>query len=236
MKRTVMLIAISMLCAAASAPAQTGGATGQTAGAADASTPVAQGSARAGALAAADAHASMDQMQQIVQRGAKVAEKSRARAEARMDKAASQVNAQANHGEQQVASRLATEFGMTADGVEAEKTDLATSWGQLMIAHTLAANANSGVTVQQLIATHAEGTGWGQIAAGMGLSLGEAVSAVTAEQRVADGQAKADGHVAVIHGQGSRAGVGTGVGINASGSPKGLGLGAGVGGGVKIGH
>jgi len=105
-----------------------------------------------------------------------------------------------------------------------------------MIAHTLAANATDGVTVEQLIAMHQTGTGWGQIAAGMGLSLGDVISAVNAEQRVADGLARADGKVAVIHGEGARAGLGAGLGANAGPGAKGLGVGAGVGGGIKLGH
>src|SRR5690349_6517290 len=232
MKRNSMLTTMALLCGAASAFAQSGSATGQAAAAADAGSV----GVLTGAQTSAEAQASAEQMQQIEARGARVAAKTRARAEARLDKAASQVDAQASHGEQQVASRLAADFGMSAEAMETEKTDLGASWGQLMIAHTLAANATSDLTVQQLLEMRTGGAGWGQIAAGMGLTLGDVVSAVNAEQRVADGLARADGKVAVIHGEGARAGVGAGVGVNAGPGAKGLGVGANVGGGIKIGH
>src|SRR5207302_1266263 len=98
--------------------------------------------------------------------------------------------------------------GGTAQPMLDEQQQLDASWGALTIAHTLDANASTDLTVAQLVAMHDHGTGWGQIAAGLGLRLGDVVSAVRSEARVAAGSAAADGHVAAIHGAGARAGLG----------------------------
>jgi hypothetical protein len=65
------------------------------------------------------------------------------------------------------------------------------------------------VTADQLLGLRQSGMGWGQIAAGLGLSLGKAMSAVSAESQVALGQARADGQVARIQGAGVQAGMNT---------------------------
>ena len=95
-------------------------------------------------------------------------------------------------------------------------------------------------SVQQLMEMRDGGMGWGQIAAGLGLNLGSMVSAVKSESRVAEGQTKADGRVAVIHAQGAHAGAGGEVGAHAGLDARHQGLGAGAGAtagvGVKIGH
>src|SRR5437899_10397045 len=85
-----------------------------------------------------------------------------------------------------------------------------------MIALALSANAKASVTAEQLLQLRADHMGWGQIAAGLGLDLGDAVSAAKAEARVAAGLAKPDRRVAVIHGEGARAGAGAGLGAVAS--------------------
>ena len=80
------------------------------------------------------------------------------------------------------------------------------------------------------------GMGWGEIAAGLGLNLGETVSAVQSEGKVAGGTVKADGKIAVAHGEGAKAGLGLGVKTNAATQAGGAKVGAtaGVGAGVKI--
>src|SRR6185503_7077581 len=116
----------------------------------------------------------------------------------------------ARYGSTTVAGRLAAEFGMTTDELMSEHQAIGCSWGDLMIAHSLHANAGAEASVAQLIQLRREGTGWGQIAAGLGLKLGQVVSAVQAEGKVASGLAKPDGKVAVIRGDGTRASAGAG--------------------------
>jgi hypothetical protein len=173
----------------------------------------------------------------IKDKGAKVSATARAKADAKLEAAAKKANDEATKsGDQKVAARLGAEFGATAEAMMSEKQTLDASWGELMIAHSLDANTKTEVTVAQLFELRKEGTGWGQIAAGLGLKLGDCVSAAQSEAKVATGMAKADGKVAVIHGEGARAGVGVNAGSNA-----GLNAGAvhastqtGLGVGVKI--
>jgi len=135
-------------------------------------------------------------------------------------------------GDQTVASRLAADFGMTADALIAEKGTYKTGWGELMIAHTLLANVKSGVvTLDQLFEMRRNGLGWGQIGHGLDLKLSGVVSAVKAQSRVAIGLAKADGRPAKIQNASVKAGTGTKVGVGA-GQGKGAGVGADVGVGV----
>ena len=118
-------------------------------------------------------------------------------------------------GEQAVASRLATELNMTADALIAERGTYQTGWGDLMIAHTLAANAKSTVTVADLFQMKKDGMGWGQIAHGLDLNLGSVVSAVKAEGRVATGVVKADGKMAKIHAESAHANANANANANA---------------------
>ena len=102
-------------------------------------------------------------------------------------------------GDMVVAQRFGEEFGMTPDALVSERGQFKTGWGDLMIAHTLLANAKSTLTTEQVFQMRTEGMGWGQIAHGLDLKLGDVVSAVQAETRVATGLAKPDGKTATIH-------------------------------------
>ena len=96
-------------------------------------------------------------------------------------------------GETRVATFLAAEFGMTREAVLFEKSSLRTTWGNLTLAHTLAASDE--MTAAQVLQLHDRGMGWGQIVAGLRLGLDDAIRAVNAESRVAMGRAKADHNV-----------------------------------------
>lgn len=180
--------------------------------------PAAQASVAAQAQADAEARAEARKtMDRIKERGARVSGAARAKAESRIEVVATKTNEDAAvHGSSAIATRLAAEFGMTADQLTAEREALGCSWGDLMIAHSLDANTSTDVTAAQLVQLHKEGTGWGQIAAGLGLKLGHVVSAVQAEGRVAAGLAKPDGKVAVIRGDGTRASAGAGAAASAA--------------------
>jgi hypothetical protein len=101
-----------------------------------------------------------------------------------------------------------------------------------MIAHTLMANSRTAVTVEQLFLLQREGFGWGQIAHGLNLRLGEVVAAVKSEGNVAAGRAKADGRPAMIH-SGTHVNAGTKAGVRAG--PATAGAASSVGAGVKVG-
>lgn len=220
-----MFMSVTALLAAPLATAHSAGATGQ----ARADAAPAEAIARAEAKAATDLQVAR---QAIEKRAAHVPAKALAKAEAQLQLTARRVDAGAEaQGNTVVAKRLATEFGMSTEALLAEKAALGVSWGHLMIAHALDANATTDVTVEQLITMHAEGMGWGRIAAGLGIELGSAVSSVNAEARVAQGLAKADGRVSAMRGEGARAGVRGGVtaGLGAANGRTGVGAGVGVG-------
>ena len=211
-------------------------ASGQAQSEAQATTSSAttQASAEAAAQAAVTGP-DFDRLKENVKsKGGKVSAAARQRAEAKLESSARLVDQQAEKAQKGVEERMAAEFDLSADAMVAEKQALGVSWGQLMIAHTLSANAGTDVTVQQLFAMRKDNMGWGQIAAGLDLTLGEVVSAVHSESSVALGKAAADGKVAVIHGPGSRAGVGVGVGAGIGAQGKSASAGAGLDAGVKI--
>jgi hypothetical protein len=105
-------------------------------------------------------------------------------------------------GVNRVASLLAADFGMTEEEIVMQRESLRVSWGDLTIAHTFADSDKGGMTVAQILELHDRGMGWGQIAAGLGFRLSDAVRAVNSESRVARGRAKADGQTARIGGDG----------------------------------
>lgn len=205
--------------------------------------PAAQSDAAQAAIVAeakADAEARIEarkSLERIKARGAKTSSEARAKAESKLSAVATRTGEEAaRYGSATVAARLAAEFGMSSDQLRAEHQALGCSWGDLLIARSLHANAGAEATVAQLIQLRKEGTGWGQIAAGLGLKLGQVVSAVQAEGRVAAGLAKPDGKVAVIRGDGARANAGAGAAASAAVPVGGASATAqtGVGVGVKI--
>jgi hypothetical protein len=123
---------------------------------------------------------------------------------------AAKIEEQALQDERRLLDRLAAEFGVSAAEMQRQKTELDVSWGDLVIAHTLAASSDPKRTIQQLLVLRGAGQGWGTIAQDMGLNLGQAVSAVRQETMVANGTVRADGHAqAIARGTGVRADVGT---------------------------
>jgi hypothetical protein len=93
---------------------------------------------------------------------------------------------------------MASDLGVTADALTAEKSQYGRGWGELTVAHTLMASAKTDATISDLFALRTQAMGWGAIAAGLDLKLGDVVSAVRSEQRVAAGLEKGDGKPAMI--------------------------------------
>ena len=239
--RLMGALSVALLLGATAAFAQSGassqtGAQGNAQINSNATANDANASLNANASADAGAKASAERMRKSIEdRAAKVSAKARTKADAELDVSAKTTDESAEtKGDANVASLLAAEFGMTADAISAEKSELDASWGNLMIAHTLAANSNTAVTAAELVQLKKDGMGWGQIAAGLGFNLGSAVKATVAESKIAAGEAKANGHVAVINGAGAKAGLGTNANVNAA--TRGANAKAGAGVGVKIGH
>ncbi|HZE20223.1 MAG TPA: hypothetical protein VE402_08890 [Candidatus Angelobacter sp.] len=159
--------------------------------------------------------------------------KARDTVEKKLAEISTEIDAEASaKGDAVVADRVAAEFGMTSEALSAEQNSLNTGWGDLVIAHTLLANAKTPLTAEHLYSLHRSGYGWGQIAYGLNLRLGEVAAAVKSEGGVATGFAKADGKAAMIH-SGTRVGAGTktttGAGKTTVGASSGIGV------GVKLG-
>ncbi|HEY2924068.1 MAG TPA: hypothetical protein VGJ98_03810 [Candidatus Eisenbacteria bacterium] len=192
----------------------------------------ADASADAGMKADADAKAKAI-LNTIRERAKNASTKARAKVEKELAEISSQIDAEANgKGDIIVAGRIAPEFGMTGEAMIAEQSKFDTGLGELMIAHTLMANSRTAVTVEQLFLLQREGFGWGQIAHGLNLRLGEVVAAVKSEGNVAAGRAKADGRPAMIH-SGTHVNAGTKAGVRAG--PATAGAASSVGAGVKVG-
>ncbi len=210
----------------------TGQATSQTG--TTTNTQGTQVSSTTSADASAAAQVDMQKLREnIEKKSARISTEARARAESQIEATAKHVDETADKGgEANVAQRLGAEFGMSAQAMTDEHTKLGASWGQLMIAHAIAANSKTGVSAEQLLEMKRDGMGWGKIASGLGLRLGSVVSSVKAEGQVATGVAKADGRVSRMQGEGARsvaAGVHTGLGVGHGNAGAGLGVGVKVG-------
>jgi hypothetical protein len=114
--------------------------------------------------------------------------------EPKVDAEIKNVNTEAAKEGSKVPDRLAKQLGMTTDALAAEKAQFNAGFGELMIAHLLLSNekSTSTVTLADLFKMHEDGMGWGQIAHGMGLKLGDLVSAARSEGRGATGKGKVD--------------------------------------------
>jgi hypothetical protein len=137
-------------------------------------------------------------MDRVKERGAKASVKDRADVEKKLDDLEKQIEDEVTKGEPAVAQRMAADLGVTADALTAEKSQYGRGWGELTVAHTLMANAKTDATISDLFALRSQGMGWGAIAVGLDLKLGDVVSAVRSEQRVAAGLEKGDGKPALI--------------------------------------
>jgi len=178
----------------------------------------------------AEANASLNA---IRERARKASTKAHATVQKELGEISRKVDAEVSEeGSAVVAGRIAPEFGMTAEAMIAEQAKLEVTMGELMIAHTLAANSKVDVAAEQLFMLQHEGLGWGQIAHGLNLRLGEVTAAVKSEGNVAAGVTKADGKPAAIR-SGTHVAASTNSGVQAG--PAHTGAASSVGVGVKLG-
>lgn len=85
----------------------------------------------------------------------------------------------------EVAGRLAAEFGGIPELYIGEHDRLKQGWGEIAIAHTLLASAKTSLTIDQLFDLRQEKLGWGQIAHGLDLNVGEFAKTAQAKGRSA---------------------------------------------------
>ncbi len=168
---------------------------------------LAQTSISSSASGNAQSSATLDKTR-LQEQAAKVSADSRAQAGAKLAALAKKIDVTGSasaSGDATVTTRISKEFGVSAAALANQRQQFGVGWGQILIAHTLEASAKNEVSADQILDLRQEGMGWGEIAAGLGLSLGKTVSAVSAESRVALGQARADGQVQRIQGAGVQA-------------------------------
>lgn len=135
--------------------------------------------------------------------GASVSAEARAGAEVVVGANAKRVDEAALRNTLPIAGRLALEFSTTPQSLADERSRLGSSWSEIVIAHTLAANLTLQVSPALIVGLHQGGVGWGLIAAGFGLDLSDVVNAVRIECRVATGLLRPDGRVVQIRGDDS---------------------------------
>jgi len=138
-------------------------------------------------------------LQAIRDRADKMPATERVDSDKKVEENVKDVNVEAvTNGDATVADRFAAEFGITSEGLLAERTQYGVGWGELMVVHTLLASAPNGTTADNLYTLHADGMGWGQIAYGLGLRAASVAAAMKTETQVARGTLKADGKAAKI--------------------------------------
>jgi hypothetical protein len=191
------------------------------------------------AATSTDAGANADaSLNPIRERAKKASVKMCATVQKQLGEISRQIDAEVNEkGDVVVAGRVAPEFGVTPEAMTAEQTQFDAGMGEIVIAHTLMANSKTSVTAEQLFQLHKEGLGWGQIAHGLNLRLGDLNTAMNSELNVASGRAKADGKVAMIHSDtrvATSTKAGAKAGVQAGSSQAGTASSAGVG--LKVGN
>ena len=109
---------------------------------------------------------------------------------ASLDDHAKAVNraARTPEGEQRVVEHLSQELKVPAATLRAQREQSKLGWGELSIAYRL--SQKTGVPVDQLIAEHKSGKGWGAIAKAHNVSLGPLVSEVKKSDQALEARAK----------------------------------------------
>jgi len=129
-----------------------------------------------------------------------ISEEKRLIAEAQLDSCVAKVEKTVSRqGEDVVAARMGRELGMEPAALIRQQAELECFLGDLLIAHSLLANAQTTLNARQIVALHDGGMGWADIALGLGLRLHHVVRALINETRVAAGLSRGDGKVATMH-------------------------------------
>ncbi|HXF59488.1 MAG TPA: hypothetical protein VN539_06665 [Candidatus Saccharimonadales bacterium] len=148
---------------------------------------------------AAKAPASNPAIDRVKERGMKISAKQKAEVDKKIDDIEKAIETESTtKGDAEVAGRVAAEFGVTPDALIAERSKYGRGWGELVVGRTLAANAKTDATLDDLFTMRSQGVGWASIAAGLDLKLADVVTAVKSEQQVAMGVEKGDGKPAMI--------------------------------------
>lgn len=91
-------------------------------------------------------------------------------------------------GRERVVEHLSKELNVPAATLRTQREQSKLGWGELSIAHRL--SQKTGVPVDQLIAEHKSGKGWGAIAKERNVKLGPMVSELKKSDQALEGRAK----------------------------------------------
>lgn len=91
-------------------------------------------------------------------------------------------------GERRVLQHLSEELSVPAKRLRAQREESKLGWGELEIAYRL--SQKTGIPVEQLIAEHKAGKGWGAIAREHDVKLGPIISEVEKSDRTLEAKAK----------------------------------------------
>ena len=148
----------------------------------------------------------MADLKRIRQRAGQVDPKEQEATEKSLKATAAEVDAgTAKKDKVEVAGRLAAQFGGIPELYLGEHDRLKQSWGELAIAHTLLANSKTTLTIDQLFDLRQEKLGWGQIAHGLDLNMGEFTKMAQANGHAAVGAASGAGKSEVAEAKGDPA-------------------------------
>ena len=93
-------------------------------------------------------------------------------------------------GQARIATKLASQFGITLDALLDVKSDRGFSWGELVVARTLLSDSKRAIDLDDLGSLRAEGFSWGALAYALGFHLEDLEDAIRAQGRIATGLSK----------------------------------------------
>ncbi len=110
----------------------------------------------------------------------------------RLDNSASVISSDATRmGDATFADRLGAQFGVSADVLTQQRTQFNASWGDLVVAHSIATMSRTGVTVDQIFGMRADGQSWTAIARTLRVPPGRLMTSVRTQVETFDTQATA---------------------------------------------
>jgi hypothetical protein len=93
-------------------------------------------------------------------------------------------------GQARIATKLASQFGITVDALLDVKSERGFSWGELVVARTLLSDSKRAINLDDLGSLRAEGLTWGALAYALGFHLEDLEDAIRAQGRIATGLSK----------------------------------------------
>lgn len=93
-------------------------------------------------------------------------------------------------GQARIATKLASQFGITIDNLLDVKSDRGFSWGELVVARTILSDSEHAINLDDLGSLREEGLTWGALAYALGFHLEDLEDAIRAQGRIATGLSK----------------------------------------------